>query len=76
MRILLILFTNYFHIVMSTTNVCSEYIPDVESLRFWEMLWPLTGMKPPVRRMTLNRPDLARCGHWRYFPELALLTSS
>jgi hypothetical protein len=45
-----------------SANVCSEYIPDVESSKFRIMLWPLTGMKLPVRRMKPNRLDIAQTG--------------
>ena len=42
-------------------NVSEEYSAGVESLNTQAIVRPLTGMKPPVRRMTLNRPDLAHC---------------
>jgi len=42
-----------------------EYSADIESLNFQAIVRPLTGVKLPVRRMMLNRPEIALTGHSR-----------
>jgi hypothetical protein len=47
-----------------THNVSDEYSAGIESLNIQAIVRPLTGVKPPVPRMTLNRPDLALNGRY------------